>query len=445
MIMNDAVILEEKTLKSILESTSLHIPDYQRIYCWESEQVTTLLNDIQNIQTSKYYMGNVILHRKGGYDDIVDGQQRLITLAIILHHLQEDVPLLYNDFYSIEAQQHIYDNGQTISRFLNKLSDEQKISFRDNLNKLTFGVLSIDSEHLELAFTFFTNTNSRGKTLTDYDLLKPHHLRYIPSDYEEQQRHLAAQWDKMINKRKIAAARPETRRNADYIHVMELYLFRLRKWSRKNVGKESDRFVYSEFKTANIINEIPAFGERFNYFEPIQGGQHFFEYVEHFMQKFREFTTIQGTNDKREPIENTYKVISSNLTGYSERWYCYVIEALLFNYYLKFGFHYIDEAALAITRYIAQKRFDSKKAYEHKIVEYARDSDIVFMIEQATSPTFFLAEIENRIKHLDLIDSSMTGVRKYFLNACCRISDILSSRCQTQSFKNYFTTRYEFN
>lgn len=446
---NGEVTLETETTLFDLFNKNLHIPSYQRIYCWEEEQVKTLLHDIENITTTKYFLGNIILHKR--YDknekknlwDIVDGQQRLVTLAILNYFVKDetesDFSLLKCKFLSIEAQQHVYDNAQTIQKYLE--DETRKIRIKDNLKKLSFGVLTIDQEHLDLAFTFFTNTNSRGKLLTDYDLLKPHHLRYIPSDYPLQQQLLATQWDKMINESKKEADDFSKRRDAPYIHVIELMLFRLRKWSRKKYGNESDRFVYAEFKTSPFIEEIPPFGENFDYYEPIQGGQHFFEYVEYFIQKYKEFTsTHENSNNENVNIPNVYDLLCDHFTGYSDKWYRYVMEALIFCYYLKFGNSFISEATLSIVRYIAQIRFEKARAYEPTIVNYARESEIVMMVEQATSPTFFLAEIESKINTLP--GEEVDGIRKTFLNNCKKLSEALSKRSISVSYQKY-SQKYE--
>lgn len=74
----------------------LQIPPYQRPYRWTRKNVAALLNDIDNaIADSKrpgykefrYRIGTVIVHKKdadGRKMDIVDGQQRLITLSLLM-------------------------------------------------------------------------------------------------------------------------------------------------------------------------------------------------------------------------------------------------------------------------------------------------------------------------------------------------------------------------
>ena len=61
----------------------LTIPDYQRTYCWLPKNVYKLLDDIWNVK-KEYHMGCVILQKKAGELNIIDGQQRLITLTLIL-------------------------------------------------------------------------------------------------------------------------------------------------------------------------------------------------------------------------------------------------------------------------------------------------------------------------------------------------------------------------
>lgn len=125
------------------------------------------------------------------------------------------------------------------------------------------------------------------------------------------------------------------------------------------------------------------------------------------------------------------------------------MEALIFCYYLKFGNRFIYEAALSIVRYISQIRFEKGRAYEPTIVNYAKDSGIVLMIEQATSPTFFLAEIEIAVNRLRRIDG-LEGIRSAFREKCKSTSGQLSEHCISKTYcvskkdkDYYFNTRYE--
>ncbi len=66
----------------------LTIPAYQRPYSWNEEQVIALVNDlIEAFEKEKknYLIGNMIFDKK----DIVDGQQRTITLSLIVYFLMK--------------------------------------------------------------------------------------------------------------------------------------------------------------------------------------------------------------------------------------------------------------------------------------------------------------------------------------------------------------------
>jgi len=62
------------------------VPVYQRNYSWKEENIETLIQDILE-EPQGYYLGNIIVTEysdKENYFDIVDGQQRVTTIALIL-------------------------------------------------------------------------------------------------------------------------------------------------------------------------------------------------------------------------------------------------------------------------------------------------------------------------------------------------------------------------
>ncbi|MCK5523840.1 MAG: DUF262 domain-containing protein, partial [Thiomargarita sp.] len=62
------------------------IPRFQRDYTWEQEQWEDLWSDIETLPQEKYhYMGYIVLQRNNQHDYLViDGQQRLITLSLVI-------------------------------------------------------------------------------------------------------------------------------------------------------------------------------------------------------------------------------------------------------------------------------------------------------------------------------------------------------------------------
>ena len=281
------VVLHTMSLKDVF-SLKLKIPDYQRIYCWPQKNVEQLLDDIFIPRNHKYHLGTLILQKKGDDYDIIDGQQRTVTLALILRAMCIDnILLLKERFDSVEAQKYVGYNRHIIEMYLDRHYPNIKARSKEAkkiLDIISFDVLVLNDSSLELAYTFFSTQNARGKALTDYELLKSHHLRFIPESHEAQQRHLAKMWDKLL----VKSERENGDRSVSII--LGIYLYCLRKWTRKQYWyiKEPNR-VKNEFEAAPTIPEIPPFGERFDFMDPIQGGTHFFAFVNAFIQHYNHF------------------------------------------------------------------------------------------------------------------------------------------------------------
>ncbi|MFG5140388.1 DUF262 domain-containing protein [Campylobacter lari] len=139
----------------------LNIPDYQRPYAWGIEQVKILLKDIseqidknqnkQNVENQKYLLGSLILHKgnteivdgqqqKDNEFNIVDGQQRLSTLALILRVLCENNQgkcteckignfLGEVNYSHNESKYHIKENYEYIKAYFESYENDKKTSF----------------------------------------------------------------------------------------------------------------------------------------------------------------------------------------------------------------------------------------------------------------------------------------------------------------------------
>ena len=306
---------------------------------------------------------------------MIDGQQRLVTLTLIARELnyQGSMPLLEQKFLSENSKKHIANSRWLVKNLASRLYDKTLCS--RIINQLVFTVLILKESRLDLAYTFFSNENSKGVPLSDYDLLKAHHLRYI--FIEKRAEHLASRWNDLIENEYQSLEK-----------TLATHLFRLRKWMRKKSFNPDERYcVKEEFSSALILPEIPPFGEKFDFYEKIQGGSHFFSYTEHFVIRFKQFSETPQVRSLRNHLK------------WESHWkYADIIETLLFGYYLKFGEQYLTEALFCISGCIAQHRYETNRALSYMIREYAKNSEIVMMIDQASSPTFFLAECGSSIK-----------------------------------------------
>ena len=196
----DSVTVATQTLDELIQRP-LAIPEYQRRYCWGPDQVALLLADIEqqfkpaeagkpDATPAPLFLGTLILHQEtdettATKDYLVDGQQRCLTLVLLLHALGQSEPavenLLQAQFTDSQSQQSLAANFAHIKRYL---STEPGIRLQackqELLKKLQFVVISITS--IDQAFAFFDSQNTSGKRLSDFDLLKARHLRAVVSD-----------------------------------------------------------------------------------------------------------------------------------------------------------------------------------------------------------------------------------------------------------------------
>lgn len=423
--MQEEVSVESLTLGKLFSTKKLTIPEYQRIYSWQEKNVHRLLDDIWNLDGSKtYHLGSIILQidkDNNSLYNIIDGQQRLVTLSLILSALNDDTsPLLNETIESSEAVKFIQYNKFLIHTYISRynLDDkakEDKISsFKSSLK---FAVLILESSSLDLAYTFFSNQNRQGVPLTNYDLLKSHHLRYITDEHWA--KHLAQGWDKIIKDR-------DEKKSYKIDTTIGLYIFRLRNWLYHKKWDEGNRYnVKEEFEAASTIIEIPPFGEQFNFNESIQGGSHFFAFVNYFIEQCKNF-------------QKTYEFdILKNLTNESHFLFREVMEAILFAYYLKFGTLYFSEALICISRVVSQTRFEKSRVWNVDVYYADYNNQLVGFIDKATSPTFFLAECKKMYSRFPLYNKdNARPIQKRYRQLLKNVHSKIDKANLTESFND---------
>ena len=158
----------------------LNIPNYQRPYKWGVKNIEELLKDI-NVAIEdydkyggqfKYRIGTIILHKKSdGNFDIIDGQQRIISLLLIYLCLkpEENFSISDHQFTNKITQANIHENYMFIARWLKGDKDNFIKAFDDILEVVVLNVKK-ESE----AFQLFDSQNARGKALDPHDLMLYH-------------------------------------------------------------------------------------------------------------------------------------------------------------------------------------------------------------------------------------------------------------------------------
>ena len=93
------------SLDDLFHKRIFHIPDYQRGYSWEEQQVTEFLEDLELLAFGRYhYTGTVVLHQSASDNRpmdvdgntytsaaIVDGQQRITTIVVLLDSISKSL------------------------------------------------------------------------------------------------------------------------------------------------------------------------------------------------------------------------------------------------------------------------------------------------------------------------------------------------------------------
>jgi hypothetical protein len=135
-----------KSINALLEY-SFFIPSYQRGYRWTQRQVQDLLQDIHEFTPKEivntddktwYCLQPIVVKERGEQWDVIDGQQRLTTIFLILHYLNQR----YAESGRKELFKLSYETREDSSNYLqNKLGEQ------------TESVLNIDYWHISKAYT----------------------------------------------------------------------------------------------------------------------------------------------------------------------------------------------------------------------------------------------------------------------------------------------------
>lgn len=178
----------------------LLVPEYQREYVWNNDNVEKLINDIKNYYINKdnenkeYFLGSLLLYKKNnGIEEyeIIDGQQRVITLYLILNNntkIQNKYSLeIYSSILN-KSKHNILSNNNYIQKIINK-----DIILYKFIEKVVFTVIT--TNNIDDAFTFFDTHNTSGVRLDTVDLLKAYHLRSLRNISSESVENIVSQWD----------------------------------------------------------------------------------------------------------------------------------------------------------------------------------------------------------------------------------------------------------
>ena len=294
---------EIKSVNALL-GMELNIPYYQRPYKWDLKNIEDLLLDITNAISDaerytefKYRIGTIILHKtKEGVYDIVDGQQRIISLVLLKLCLEPDFKcsVLTKDFKNKITQNNIHKNYTFIREWFSLKSNEEKNKFKKAFEDI-LEVVVISVGKVSEAFQLFDSQNNRGRALDPHDLLKAYHLRAM-KDCPYEMQHAVTKW--------------EAKDTAKIKELFDLYLFPIWNWSQR---LKSRPFTSKEIDTYKGIEECSAYtyakraSKAMPYFQitaPFTAGNDFFEMVDHYMNLLWDVKTEISNNQQFKEIKD---------------------------------------------------------------------------------------------------------------------------------------------
>lgn len=361
----DAVAVATKTLGELIK-LPLAIPEYQRRYCWGPEQVALLLTDIEqqfkknevdkpDTPPAPLFLGTLILHQEadettGTKDYLVDGQQRCLTLVLLLHALGQSEPLavkqlLAAKFPDSQSQQNLAANFKQIQRYLTT-ERGLRLDAAALLSKLQFVVISITS--IDQAFAFFDSQNTSGKRLSDFDLLKARHLRAVVSDpsvgvgcshlweaYEQQKVSNGQRLAYFLTEQILARTRIRQRgKKVDDLQLVKEFAVQLptlrtitegpkaiqlspptavsfyRDWAvryeRSEAGADAFTFTTQERRDASIeLTETDLQRLPLQLNQPLLGGEQFFFYIGKYTELYKQHFPLDIAASEQKSVEQS--------------------------------------------------------------------------------------------------------------------------------------------
>lgn len=271
----------ETNLRNLLEGCKqFQIPIFQRPYAWEKPNWETLWTDLMSIYNGKiegsHFIGSIVTQAISGTADgispfiVIDGQQRLVTLTILLatlrHYLQKEKKTqdanelfeLYlinkfkqdDDRYKVFPSQHdcevyqsiinsknkrnitpkegkIYDAYKFFEGKLKKPFDDEERTIETAkiksilLERLT--LVNITSEEKDNVYLIFESLNNKGQELTQTDLIRNYIFMQLELPAEEKEKIYQTKWLPLENKFK------DNKGKKDINELTKAFWFYLRK------------------------------------------------------------------------------------------------------------------------------------------------------------------------------------------------------------------------
>ncbi len=226
------------TLLELFDGRKFEIPDYQRGYSWDEEQVLDLLTDIEMHNSSsghKHFTGTIVVERPNGGNtyQIVDGQQRLVTCVMILRAIVEMNPrklkglesiltktrsgfetaIILGDYDDVFFTHQILNgkeqpietsSNKRLSHCYSQVTEWLKEKDRD-IEKIFHGLTTqlgfifFETSSARETTTMFEVINNRGKELSELEKFKNYFLYLCHTyDFKDIENDIHSEWGEIL-------------------------------------------------------------------------------------------------------------------------------------------------------------------------------------------------------------------------------------------------------
>ena len=417
------------SVRELLADSSLIIPQYQRPYKWTGKNINQLFSDIATHKDkSSYRLGTIVFHQEGNLRNIVDGQQRTITLLLAVmaliklrrdkldrKDLKEQLTTLEKSmvnpsFKSAISKANIHNNYLEICRIVDRADfTEEHIDFL--LNKCA--VVTFALKDVSEAFQFFDSQNARGRDLDPHDLLKAFHLREFSAGDEPLKVKTVGRW--------------ENSETEELAALFSQYLYRIRNWSKGASARYFGKEDTSLFKGVNLetVSRYPYveqlrmahhFVDHYNgqYERRIDGrdlgfpfhldqiiinGRRFFEMTAHYQEAVTAFNVRSASSSQfigNEKLDGFAGTIMEKINTYEghdrtgDRYVRTIFDCLLIYYIDKFGHVEISRAIEKIFIWAYSLRLKMQVVQLASMDNHALDHNLFRLIKEATRPSDFI-------------------------------------------------------
>ena len=390
---------------------ALTIPIYQRPYRWSEKHVSQLIHDIIHHQDkSSYRLGTIVVHEdEDSKLSIVDGQQRLLTLALMVVALQKILP--DSDVFKDSKSHTSFLQSLTISNVTsitnlkhNSVIIKQRLESLKNdtdnhavLEKLAHYLLNhctvvfITLTDLSEAFQFFDSQNARGKPLEPYDLLKAYHLREMKHESSLIQTSIIQSWEE------------HAKAEGSLKEIFDDFLFRIKKWLKHEQGRYFSKDDIDLFKGLNPDEkDLPPYfslykishhltdnynqegmrkidNQHLNYpfaiNQIVLNGRRFFESVDHYIK-------VLKVLESHCELQHIFKLIGDtdgkNRKG--DQYTLNLFKCVLMFYFDKFGDYQLKQAGDLCFLWAYRLRLDKQSLQMASMDNYAKKANSLFFI-----------------------------------------------------------------